>query len=193
MTFHHFKRSKMIFSIAETTNVSINISLVILILLMAKATQIIPQSTNTLGILLYYLGVSLLVTQCNLYLQPAWYGHKYQLSEMSANCFFYFRILYYKLCIISKITSHFHFSIILGKEFYEPHRSSSQNYIKSISVSNAREMDKEHLRGLYSKLNNLPELMNRRFQVGSKPPSVPVDTYSFQVSHIQKPVDTYSF
>lgn len=54
---------------------------------MAKATQIIPQSTNTLGTLLYYLGVSLLVTQGNLYLQPAWYGHTYQLSEMSAKLF----------------------------------------------------------------------------------------------------------
>lgn len=50
---------------------------------MAKATQIIPQSTNTLGTLLYYLGV----TQGNLYLQPAWYGHTYQLSEMSAKLF----------------------------------------------------------------------------------------------------------
>lgn len=87
--------------------------------------------------------------------------------------------------IISQIIYNSHFSIILGKEFYEPHRSNSQNYIKSISVSNARELDKEHLRGLYSKLNNLPELMNRRFQVGSKPPPVPVDTYSFQVCKLK--------
>lgn len=90
----------MIFSIAETTNVSINISLVILILLMAKATQIIPQSTNTLGILLYYLGVSLLVTQCNLYLQPAWYGHKYQLSEMSAKIVSFILEYYTTSCVL---------------------------------------------------------------------------------------------
>lgn len=90
----------MIFSIAETTNVSINISLVILILLMAKSAQIIPQSTNTLGTLLYYLGVSLLVTQGNLNLQPAWYGHTYQLSEMSAKLFPLFFENYTTSCLL---------------------------------------------------------------------------------------------
>jgi hypothetical protein len=82
--------------------------------------------------------------------------------------------------IESSASRHF-FSLSLDDAYHARPWNEKPEYLKSIPVSDSRALDRERLKGLYSKLNSLPELMNRRFQVGSKPPQIPVDSYRFEV------------
>lgn len=72
----------------------------------------------------------------------------------------------------------------LGNAYHTRAWNERPDFLKSIPVSDSRALDRERLKGLYNKLNSLPELMNRRFQVGSKPPPIPVDSYRFEVRYI---------